>query len=253
MVERLKNLRLYFLDLFLSRDFAVLLVNKRGMGESGGSYVKNSIEGRAEDLYASVQTLQKLPQIDPDQVGVIGHSQGGWVVVQVVADHPDVAFFISLAGPTTTIYDQTISRNENYAHCIGLSGEEYEKYIEKQIKNINLGIRLGEITNFGLLGFDYRTMHRNPDNALKKVKNPGLLIFGENDLLVTPAISIERLAEIFENEVPANLKTAEIDGANHSFRVIKDLCDFDRDPEDYQQSEQLVEVIHEWLTEQGYD
>ena len=58
----------FILEVFLPRDFAVLLVNKRGMGESEGSYVKSSIEGRAEDLYASVQTLQNHPQVDQDHV-----------------------------------------------------------------------------------------------------------------------------------------------------------------------------------------
>jgi pimeloyl-ACP methyl ester carboxylesterase len=242
----------FILEVFLPRDFAVLLVNKRGMGESEGSYVKSSIEGRAEDLYASVQTLQNHPQIDPKQVGVIGHSQGGWVVVQAASEHPDIAFFISLAGPTTTIYEQTVSRNENYARCIGLSGVEYEDYIKKQIRKIDLGMKIGEITNFGLLGFDYRTMFYNPSDALHQISNPGLYVYGTNDTLVLPSVSYERLDEIFDGEVPSNLKTVEIEGANHSFRQVEDICDFSGGPEDGEQAEQLVEVLHDWLTEQGY-
>ena len=105
----------FVLEVFLPRDFAVLLVNKRGMGKSEGSYVRSSIEGRAEDLYASVQTLQNHPQINPDRVGLIGHSQGGYVVMHAAGEHPDVAFFVSLAGPVTTIYEQTVSRNKIYA------------------------------------------------------------------------------------------------------------------------------------------
>ncbi len=242
----------FILEVFLPRDFAVLLVNKRGMGQSGGSYVKNSIEGRAEDLYASVQTLQAHPQIDPDHVGVIGHSQGGWVVVQAASEHPDIAFFISLAGPTTTIYEQTVSRNENYARCIGLSGDEYEDYIKKQIRNIELGMKIGEITNFGLFGFDYRTMHYNPSDALHQISNPGLYVYGTNDILVLPSLSYERLEEIFDGEVPSNLKTVEINGANHSFRLVEDMCDFSGRPEDGEQAAQLGEELHDWLAELGY-
>jgi len=163
----------FILEVFLPRDFAVLLVNKRGMGQSGGSYVKNSIEGRAEDLYASVQTLQAHPQIDPD-------------------------------GPTTTIYEQTVSRNENYARCIGLTGAEFDKYMAKQKRAIDLGMKIGEITNFGLLGFDYRTMHYYPSDALLQISNPGLFVFGTNDILVTPSLSYERLEEIFDGEVSSN-------------------------------------------------
>jgi len=242
----------FILEIFLPRDFAVLLVNKRGMGESGGSYVKNSIEGRAEDLYASVQTLQDHPQIDPEHVGVIGHSQGGWVVVHATSEHPDVAFFISLAGPATTIYEQTVSRNENYARCIGLSGAEYDDFVNKQIKNIELGMKIGEITNFGQLGFDYRTMHYNPSEALLQISDPGLFVYGTNDILVTPSVSYERLEEIFDGGVPSNLKTVEIGGANHSFRLVEDTCDFSGSPEDREQAAQLGEELNNWLEEIGY-
>ena len=242
----------YVLEVFLPRDFAVLLVNKRGMGESEGSYVKNSIEGRADDLIASVQTLQADSRIDPTRVGVIGHSQGGWVVVHAAAEYPEIAFFISLAGPTTTIYEQTVSRNENYARCIGLTGDEYEDYVNKQIKNVDLGMKIGEITNFGLLGFDYRTMFYSPSDALHKISNPGLYVYGTNDLLVLPAVNYERLDEIFDGEVPPNLKTVEIEGANHSFRLVKDICDFEGGPEDYEQAFQLVEELNAWLAELGY-
>ena len=54
----------YILNLFLSRDFAVLLVNKRGMGQSKGNYVRNSIEGRADDLYSSVNFICSLISIN---------------------------------------------------------------------------------------------------------------------------------------------------------------------------------------------
>ncbi len=242
----------FILEVFLPRDFAVLLVNKRGMGESEGSYVKNSIEGRAEDLYASVQTLQNHPQVDPDHVGVIGHSQGGWVVMQVAGEHPEVAFFISLAGPVTTIYEQTVSRHGIYASCIGLSGAEYEDYINKQIRKIELGMKLGEVTNFGLLGFDYRTMHYSPNEFLLQISNPGLYVYGTNDILVTPSVNYERLEEIFDGEVPSNLKTVEIAGATHSFRLIEDICDFSVNPDDQEQAAQLGEELNNWLAEIGY-
>ena len=242
----------FILEPFLSRDFAVLLVNKRGMGESGGSYVKNSIEGRAEDLYASVQTVQAHSLVDPTRVGVIGHSQGGWVVAHTAAEHPDVAFFISLAAPTTTIYEQSVSRQEDYARCIGLNAEEVEEYREKTIRNLNLSMRIGEITKFGMFGFDYRTMHYKPDDVLQNVSSPGLYVFGSNDLLVDPADSYQRLDEIFGSQLPSNLGTVVIDGANHSFRLVKDVCDFEGGSEDYQQAGQLIVEINSWLTDQGY-
>jgi dipeptidyl aminopeptidase/acylaminoacyl peptidase len=66
----------YVLDVFLSHDFAVLLFNKRGMGLSEGNYVKSSIEGRAADVYAAVESIKSHPNIDAENIGLIGHSQG---------------------------------------------------------------------------------------------------------------------------------------------------------------------------------
>ena len=75
----------YILDLFLSRDMAVLLMNKRGMGLSDGDYTRNSIEGRAEDVYAAATQIMSHPQIDETRIGLVGHSQGGWVVTRAAA------------------------------------------------------------------------------------------------------------------------------------------------------------------------
>jgi predicted acyl esterase len=47
-------IEIYVLDVFLSRDMAVLLTNKRGVGESEGNWLRNSIEGRANDVYGAV-------------------------------------------------------------------------------------------------------------------------------------------------------------------------------------------------------
>lgn len=82
----------YILDVFLSHDFVVLLFNKRGMGLSEGNYVKNSIEGRAAGVFAAVETIKTHPNIDAENIGLIGHSQGGWVVSLAAAEHPDIAF-----------------------------------------------------------------------------------------------------------------------------------------------------------------
>ncbi len=242
----------YILDVFLSRDMAVLLVNKRGMGLSEGLYTRRSIEGRAEDVIASVETIQTHPRIDASNIGLVGHSQGGWVIVHATAEYPDIAFFISLAGPTTTIYEQTLDRHEIHARCIGLSGAEFDEYMAKQRSSIDLGMKIGEITNFGMLGFDFRSMHYNPDEALKKIENPGLYIYGENDPLVQPPVNIERLQEIFDNDVPEQFSTAVIDNASHAFTLVDDPCESGVNPDQEEQSQKLVEVLHAWLEDQGY-
>jgi pimeloyl-ACP methyl ester carboxylesterase len=242
----------YVLDVFLSHDIAVLLVNKRGMGQSEGNYVKNSIEGRAGDIYAAVESIKNHPSIDAEDIGLVGHSQGGWVVVQAAAEHPDIAFFISLAGPTTTMLENAADNSYYDGLCQGIQGEELDAYIADQLRMVNLGISIGELTNFGQFGFDARNMGYDPRKALLTYRNPGLFVYAENDNMVTPALNIERMEEIFDGNVPANLKLVVIDGATHAFRLVDDPCEYLEYPEEQEKSRQLSEVLHSWLADQGY-
>jgi len=242
----------YLLDLFLQHDIAILLINKRGMGQSEGNYVKNSIQGRADDVYAAVQSIQTHPHIDADNIGLIGHSQGGWVVTQAAADHPEIAFFISLAGPTMSMRENAADNYYHFARCQGLEGEELEAFIEKGLKNVDLSISIGNLTNFGFFGFDARNMSYDPRNALKTVQSPGLFVYAEHDDQVTPAPNIDRMNDIFEGNVPEHFQIAVIQDASHIFQLVNDPCESWVNPEQHEQSGELSDVLHAWLAEQGY-
>jgi len=242
----------YILDDFLSRDFAVLLFNKRGMGASEGNYVKNSIQGRVDDVYAAAQSIQTHPQIDADNIGLAGHSQGGWVVTQAAADHLDIAFFINLAGPTYTMRENSADNSYHYGVCQGMQGEVLEAYLEKRSNLVDLSIKIGNLTNFGYYGFDARNMGYDPWEALQTIQTPGLFVYGENDALVTPSLNIDRLNDIFSNQVPNHLSVVVIDGATHIFRLVKDPCGSFENPEEFELSKQPTDVIHSWLAELGY-
>jgi dipeptidyl aminopeptidase/acylaminoacyl peptidase len=116
-------LETFIQGIFLPRNFAVFYFNKRGMGQSEGSWLNNSIQGRAEDAYAAVEFLKSHPAIDSQNIGVIGHSQGGWVVNLVASQHEDIAFFISLAGPTTTVIGNMEDNYRGAYICEGFKGE----------------------------------------------------------------------------------------------------------------------------------
>lgn len=242
----------YILDVFLSHDFAVLLVNKRGMGQSEGNYVKNSIEGRAEDIWAAVQSIQNHPQIVAEDIGLIGHSQGGWVVTQAAADQPEIAFFISLAGPTMSMRENALDNEYHYQRCQGTEGEALDEAFAKRDKMIDLSIKIGNLTNFGFFGFDARNMNYDPRNALKTTQSPGLFVYAENDDQVTPAPNIDRMNEIFDNKVPQHFNVVLIEGATHAFRLVNDPCESWVNVEDQEKTAQLIAVLNDWLTKEGY-
>jgi dipeptidyl aminopeptidase/acylaminoacyl peptidase len=77
---------------FLAADgIASLTMDKRGEGESGGTYLgefagKTAIAGYAADVVAGGRFLARLPDIDAHRIGLFGGSQAGWVIPRAAAE-----------------------------------------------------------------------------------------------------------------------------------------------------------------------
>ena len=86
-------------DFLTRRGIAVLRVDDRGMGKSGGDFNRSSESDFVEDAIAGVNFLSKYPGIDPDKIGLLGHSEGGLIASRVAAQRRDIAMLILLAAP----------------------------------------------------------------------------------------------------------------------------------------------------------
>ena len=88
---------------YLTRNgFAVLKVDDRNKGKSKGE-VKNATSlNFANDVYTSVQFLSTLSQVNKNRIGLMGHSEGGFIAPVVYTMYPQIAFIVSLAGPGVT-------------------------------------------------------------------------------------------------------------------------------------------------------
>ncbi len=242
----------YIQGVFLPRDMAVLYVNKRGVGESEGNWKHNDFQGRADDLYAAVQFLQHHDAIDPTRIGIIGHSQGGYVVPITASQHEDVAFFISLVGSTRIVWEQMEDDYENIFRCQRYEGDELQKKVVSFMKWARFEANVGKFLPLGEAYIQARIMDYDPRQALQTVKSPGLMVFAENDPTVPAEVNLARFDEIFNGNPPQNLQTVTISGAYHTFHLTG-LCltsydEFLSAP----LSDELVEVLQTWLDEQGY-
>jgi len=237
---------------FLSNDMAVLLMNKRGIGQSEGHWQQNSIEGRADDVYAAIQFLQNHPAIDPAQVGVIGHSQGGWVSQLVAARHDDVAFFISLAGPATTVEEQIEQSSRNDFQCAGYDDATVEKKTNSHMRTIRTSAAAGNVIPVGDLAFMANILTYDPRDALQSVDAPGLLVFGESDILVPVPENQARLDEIFPTGLPDNLAVTVVAQSTHGFHLVSDPCISWTDAQTTPFSTELVDTLNNWLADNGF-
>jgi uncharacterized protein len=80
------------------RGVAVLIYDKRGVGESEGSFASATFDDLAGDALAAHQLLRSEPSVAPDRVGLLGLSQGGWVIAMAAAASDDVAFLVPVSA-----------------------------------------------------------------------------------------------------------------------------------------------------------
>src|SRR5205085_9884978 len=67
--------------------------------ESQGDYSKAVMSDFASDADAGVAYPKARAEVDPRQIGLIGHSEGGIEAPMSAAHNPDVAFVVMMAGP----------------------------------------------------------------------------------------------------------------------------------------------------------
>ncbi len=81
---------------FARRGYVVLAMDQTGHGYSGGKAFSNGFGGPDGLSY-----LRSLPFVDKDQIGLEGHSMGGWTVLAAAAAMPDAYRAIVLEGSST--------------------------------------------------------------------------------------------------------------------------------------------------------
>ena len=86
-------------DHFTRNGIAVLRLDDRGVGGSTGDVANVTSEDFAGDIAAAVAMLKGRPDINPKQIGLLGHSEGGLIAPMVADRNSDVAYVILLAGP----------------------------------------------------------------------------------------------------------------------------------------------------------
>ena len=89
-------------DTLGKRGIAMLRMDDRGFGASGGSFAAATSGDFANDIRAAIAYLRARPDVDPRKIFLTGHSEGGLVAPMVAADDPALAGIVLLAGPGRT-------------------------------------------------------------------------------------------------------------------------------------------------------
>src|SRR5215510_6809263 len=85
-------------DSLARRGIAVLRMDDRGTGASGGTFKGSTSADFAEDVRAGLAYLRTRPEIKGDRLGVLGHSEGAVIAPMVADQEPTLRAIVLLAG-----------------------------------------------------------------------------------------------------------------------------------------------------------
>lgn len=271
---------------YLTRNgIAVLRYDDRGVGKSEGDFSSATTEDFMKDALAAVEYLKSRNEIDPDKIGLIGHSEGGLIAPMAAASTDDVKFLVLLAPPgipgkdliplqtelimkaqgvdSSTIY-RTVSQLKTVFEIITNSSDSLTAYkkLEELYKNEIAGLPEEEKNkpenSFEAFERKAKTylspwfrffLKYNPSWALENVKVPVLALWGGKDLQVPPEENMPPLKSALENAGNKRVKTVVCEQLNHLFQK----CDTGL-PLEYGAIEETIytpalEMIKDWIKE----
>jgi pimeloyl-ACP methyl ester carboxylesterase len=272
-------------DYLTRQGIAVLRVDDRGVGGSTGDVSNSTSEDFATDVLAGINYLKTRSQINPEQIGLIGHSEGGIVAPMVAAQSNDVAFIVLMAGTGLTgeeiLYlqadligrasgasDSSIEKNRASQQQIfsvlknekddSVMVSKLQKIIKETLTQISaeekkaigeadkyIDAQIKQITSPWFRFF--QTF--DPKKALIDVKCPVLAINGELDLQVPPQENLAAIEAALKAGGNSQVTTKILPNLNHLFQTSETGS-----PAEYVKIEETfspvaLKVIGDWILE----
>lgn len=122
---------------------AVLGFDKRGVSGSTGDWKKASFDDLAGDVTAAFAFLKTRHDIKPDQIGMLGWSQAGWVMPLAATRAKNLAFLISISGAGVSGAETTIDQARNEMTASEMRPEVIEQIVELMTVQYNY-LRTGQ-------------------------------------------------------------------------------------------------------------
>lgn len=236
-------------DYLTRRGIAVLRYDDRAVGASTGSTSGMTTQALAHDGHSAIKFLQSFEGIDPQRVGVMGHSEGGGHAAWIGARDESVAFLISLAGMGVdggeVLIDQTIAMYEDAgmdeAYIGGAierrraifdavrAGEPRDVIVERivevnmfeyGIEEPNDALRKTSDGMFGAFAGTWMSsfVTYDPGDDWARCTAPVLALNGSRDFQVSPELNLMTIRDTLEEAGHPDYTIVQLGGLNHLFQ-----------------------------------
>jgi dienelactone hydrolase len=243
-------------EFLASRGIAVLRVDDRGVGESGGfdTLDKATTFDFADDVRAQITYLRTRSEIDASRIGIIGHSEGGVIAPLVAASDPKLAAIVLMAG-TAKRGEDVLRFQFNYEaeHNPGLSEEERAKARAETENFIRAIKENGDVSKYPVIlrglnsPWGRAFLAYDPLTTIVKVRQPILILQGALDQQVT-ADQARMLEEAARKSGNKDVTIRVFPNLNHLFLPAKTGAESEYSKlETYSLSDEVLNAIADWL------
>lgn len=269
-------------DHLTRQGIAVLRLDDRGVGKSGGTMTGATSMDFAGDISSAVEYLKGRPEITKDRIGLLGHSEGGVIAPIVAVQQNDIRFIVMLAGPSIPGSEILIQQDSLISLANGASLQDIVERLQerrelfelvRQTPDVDAGQKAAEEFLYrkararnaegrpdSILQREAQQMARrmggawmrfflfyDPMETLRKVRCPILALNGEKDLQVPAEANLRGIERAAREGGNTDVTARVMPGLNHLFQTAKTGSPMEYATIEETFAPEALQLISEWI------
>lgn len=222
------------------RGIAVLRLDDRGVGASGGMAAGSTSADFADDIRAAIAYLRARKDIDPHRIGLVGHSEGGAIAPMIAATDTDLRALVMMGTPGEPGIEISMAQNK---YLVDRDTTLTPLQRDSLLRAARAALDPAKQADPWVKSW----MSYDPATTARQVKVATLVLQGETDRQV-PANQAWKLAALVRAGGNRDVTVRVFPSTNHLFvhDPNGDFTAYDRLPTN-QVSPEVLGVLADWL------